>query len=602
MKTFFPSFFGALLGVMIGLLVMGLILIAIVSSAISGQQEKLTTIDDGSVLHVSFGFPIVERGNENTPPVDLGPFGAQGGAGLDFVVEDIAKAAGDDRVEGMFLDISSVSASPASLFTVRESIEAFKDSGKWVIAFSEGYAQGAYFLATVADEVHLYPEGDLDWRGLGAELTFFKKMLDEQNIQVTVLRGRDNKYKSAVEPYLYEKMSDPSREQYSELLGDIWTNMLDEISSARNISVDSLNSMADNLTAMMPAHAYERGMVDGLSYRDQVRDAIRMRLKGEEAAADSTDKDLPLVSLSDYHFVVIEDEERPAFRSDKVAVVFANGAIESGEGDDMTIGSARIAGALRDARTDKSVKAVVLRVNSPGGSALASDVIYRETQLIKEAGKPMIVSMGDLAASGGYYISCSADRIFANPNTITGSIGVFGMIPNVGDFLEDEIGITADWVSTNAHTNIMSLYKPLDDVQYERINEGVSEIYDSFLGIVAEGRGMTTTEVDSIAQGRVWSGEDALDIGLVDELGDLQAAIDYAVQVAELEDYRIKDLPVMIDPLQEFLAGMGAEARADFLKAELGVLYPAYEEAAQVQEMLKWNGVQMRLPYALKIH
>lgn len=602
MKTFFPSFFGALLGVMIGLLIMGLILVAIVSSAISGQQEKLTTIDDGSVLHVSLGFPIVERGNENTPPVDLGPFGAQGGTGLDFIVEDIDKAAGDSRVEGMFLDISSVAASPASLFTIRESIESFQDSGKWVVAFSEGYTQGAYFLATTADEVHLYPQGELDWRGLGAELTFFKKMLDEQNIEVTVLRGPDNKYKSAVEPFLYEKMSDPNREQYSELLGDIWANMLDEISSARNISVDSLNSMADNLSAMMPASALSKGLVDGLSHRDEVREAIRARLSGEDAAADSTDEDLPLVSLDDYHFVVIEDEERAAFRSDKVAVVYANGAIESGEGDDATIGSARIAGALRDARTDKSVKAVVLRVNSPGGSALASDVIYRETQLIKEAGIPMIVSMGDLAASGGYYISCGADRIFANPNTITGSIGVFGMLPNIGNFLEDEIGITADWVATNEHTNIISMYKSLDDVQFARINEGVSDIYYDFLDLVAEGRGMTQAEVDSIAQGRVWSGEDALDIGLVDELGDLEAAVAYAVELAELDEYRIKNLPAMIDPFQEFLSGMGAEARTEFLKAELGALYPAYQQAAQAHEVLQWKGAQMRLPYELVIH
>lgn len=629
MKTFFSSFLGALLGVFIGLLLLGIIVVGMVTSAITDDAERVTSVRNGSVLHVKLDQPIVERGNDELPPIDLGPFGRQGGMGLDHILEDINKAAADDRIPGLFLDIASVAASPASVFQIRDAITAFQDSGKWVIAFSESYSQPAYYLASAADEVYLYPKGMVDWRGLGAELMFFKRMLDEQGIEVQVLRGPDNKYKSAVEPFLTDKMSDPNREQYTALLGDMWSEMLAAIGTSRNLAPATLDQLADSLSGMMPQDALVAGMVDGLLYRDQVRESIRQRLEMEDYDDDEDDdeesdddededddageggesdedgydeKDIRVVSLADYHFAKLKNSEKVTkkFKKDRIAVVYAVGEIVSGQGDDQTIGSERIAEALRDARTDDRIKAVVMRVNSPGGSALASDVIYREARLIQEAGKPFVVSMGDLAASGGYYISACADRIFANPGTITGSIGVFGMLPNVGPFLENEIGVTTDRVNTNAHTTF-SQFTALDERQYAVINASISEIYYTFIELVAKGRGKTVEAVDAMAQGRVWTGNAALELGLVDELGDLDAALAYAAEQAGLDDYYRKDLPKLQNPFEELLKEMGAEARTAWMQDELGPLYSVYEQSADVRRILEWEGPQMRLPYELVI-
>lgn len=619
MKSFFSSFFGAFLGVLIGLLLVVLIVTAMLPS------EEEVSVPADAVLHLTLSDRIIDRGNDQVPPIDLGPLGAKGGTGLNHITEDLERAAADDRISGLFLDVSSVAASPSTLFDLRAAIEQFKESGKWVVAFSEGYTQGAYFLATAADDVFLYPQGDLDFRGLGAELMFYKRLLDEQGIEVTILRGPDNKYKSAVEPYMYDHMSEPNREQYQVLLDGIWDGMLAGISTARGIQTDSLQSMADNLTAMMPHQAEAKGLVDGLKHRDEVMAFMEAKINGAESMPEgsvastmdddeSSDSaaannpfadeiDVEFISRADYRKSETEEEkeDKPSILGDRIAVVYAVGAIESGDGDDETIGSARIAQALRDARTDDKVKAVVLRVNSPGGSALASDVIYRETQLIKEAGKPMIVSMGDLAASGGYYISCGADKIYAGATTITGSIGVYGMIPNAGPFLEETLGITTDRVATAEHTHIMSTYKSMDEVQLAAVNESVTHVYNQFIGLVAGGRGMSIMQVDTIAQGRVWTGADALGLGLVDELGDLEDAIAFAAAEAELDGYRIKNLPLQQDPFKELFGNMGEETRAQLLEQELGPLYQAYQSAVSARDILSWEGPQARLPYTIEI-
>ncbi|MGC6532952.1 MAG: signal peptide peptidase SppA [Flavobacteriales bacterium] len=607
MKTFFSSFLGALVGVFIALLVV----VIVVLSLIPGEPE--IAVETKSVLHLSLDQPIVERGNDDAPAIDLAPFASMGGIGLNHLQEDLARAAVDSRIEGLYLELSSVAASPATLFDVHSAIQAFQDSGKWVVAYGETFSQGAYFLASTADEVLLYPEGGLDFRGLGAELMFYKRMLDGQGIEVTVLRGPDNKYKSAVEPFLYDQMSEPNRKQYNALLGGIWDGMLERISASRAISPDSLNSMANNLSTLMPREALANGLVDRLAHRDEVMRALRDQIQAPEPdstgtlpAEDYTKKvDVELIAWSDYHKAADEasedDAPRATFSGPHVAVVYAVGEIESGEGDDETIGSERIARALRKARTKDKVKAVVLRVNSPGGSALASDVIYRETQLLREAGKPVVVSMGDLAASGGYYISAGADHIFANSSTITGSIGVFGMVPNVGPFLENEIGITTDRVGTNDHANMMSMYRSFDEAELAAINKSITQVYNQFIGLVAEGRGITVEQVDSMAQGRVWTGEDALARGLVDELGDLQDAIDHAAELAEIDLYRTMELPTLINPFEDLLGTAGTQARMQIMEQELGPLFPAYEQAAQVRKILTWQGAQARLPYVLVI-
>ena len=580
-------------------------------SAMSGGEGMVTDVDDNSVLRISMGGAIIERANDNMQQVDLGPFGQQGGIGLNHIIEDIEKAKRDDRIEGIYLHMPSVSAQPSTIYDIREALVDFKESGKWIVCYAETMGQGTYYVASVADEIYMYPEGDLSFLGLSAEMMYFKGLLEKLDIEMQVLRGPNNKYKSAVEPYIKDHMSDPAKEQMTALLDDIWRIMLQGISSSRDISVNELNRIADNMEIIFPSDAVEKGLIDGLKYEDEVNDLLKVKLgiETEFADVDDTDDDedeesddINFVDFSSYRNAYVKDEsDSTDYKSDRVAVVYAVGAIESGEGDDQTIGSERIAGALRNARLDEKVKAVVLRVNSPGGSALASDVIWRETQLIKEAGKPFVVSMGDLAASGGYYISCAADEIFANENTITGSIGVFGMLPNFEKFYNDKLGITFDRVNTNDHADLMSTNKKLDAVQDSAINASITRIYNRFIQIVAEGREMSMANVDSIARGRVWSGIDAQELGLVDQIGDLEAAIDHAAGLADMSNYRLRELPKMIDPLQEFILELTGEAQMSMLKEELGGEAEVYEKIREFKGIIDSKEIQARMPYFLEI-
>ena len=588
------SFF--LVGIVLVLILVGLITSAVVGAL--GGEDGPVSVKDNSVLHITFDGPVLERGNDKGGQIDFATFQPVNGIGLNYFIDDIQKAKEDDRIKGIFLEPSGVMASPSTMQDLREALVDFRESGKWIVAFAEGYGQGAYYLASAADQVYLYPEGSVDFYGLSTELMFYKRMLDKLGVDVQVIRGPNNKYKSAVEGFIREDMSPENREQIETFLNDIWDKMLGDMAQARGVSTDRLNGIADNLLIRLPEHAVEYKLVDGLMYRDQVMDLLLERsglneadadedaeAEKEEASAEGENTDdeenparksaedkLRFVELSKYHKAKLkkdddsdDDDKRT---KDRIAVVYAVGAIESGRGDDQTIGSDRIAEALRDARTDKNVKAVVLRVNSPGGSALASDVIWRETQLIKEAGKPFVVSMGDLAASGGYYIAAGADKIYANATTITGSIGVFGMIPNMENLLEDKIGFTFDRAKTNAHGSYMTVTRPLDEAELAAINESVTDIYTTFISLVADGRGMTPAEVDNIAQGRVWTGIRAKEIGLVDELGDLEAAIEAAAELAGLEDYKLRELPKMVDPFEEFMKELsGEEAAARVLEA-----------------------------------
>ncbi|MFT5184431.1 MAG: protease-4, partial [Flavobacteriales bacterium] len=553
MKDFLKNVFSSMVGFFIGILLLVFLVFIVVVGAIS-SGEGTAELAGNTVLHIKLDQPIVERVSENAQQLELPIFGEEPAIGLKNVIEDIDKASRDERIEGIFLDIESIRASPSSAFDIRNALEDFKASGKWIVAFSEGLSQGGYYMASVADELYLYPEGGLEFTGLSAELMFFKNLLDDLEIEIQILRGPDNKFKSAVEPFMYDKISEANREQLDALLGDIWNDMLTQISASRGSSVADLQQIADSLSIQLPSDAVSYGLVDATKYRDEVLDILREKMGIEDEG------DIDSISLANYNKVELEEEDDTKWDSDRVAVIYAVGEIQSGEGDDNTIGSQRIAEALNDARTDKKVKAIVLRVNSPGGSALASDVIWRQTQLIREDSIPFIVSMGDLAASGGYYIACGADKIYANPGTITGSIGVFGMMPNLQGFYENKIGITHDWVTTGAHANLWSMAKGMDDVQKAAVENSVVAIYERFTSLVAEGRGMTVNDVDSVAQGRVWSGSDALEIGLVDELGNLEDAIEYAAEVAGLENYRTRELPAMLDPIEELMKEMTGQA------------------------------------------
>ncbi|MCH1581693.1 MAG: S49 family peptidase, partial [Flavobacteriales bacterium] len=465
--NFGKQFLASLLGSTLAMIFAGSVLIFIFVGALVGgltsalaegggdlesEFEFGVDIEEGSVLHLTFDAPMAERGMEVPFTIGFGSLEPQTQMGLNHFLSDMERAAEDDRIDGILLQADMISGYPSMLGEVRDALAKFKASGKWVVAWSEIYTQGAYWMSSVADEVYLHPEGGIDMRGMGMETTFYKRMLEDLGVEMTIVRGPDNAYKSAVEPYLRESLSEANREQLTALLEDFWARMGGDIAMARGMSVAELDGHINGLTMRSPRDAQELGFVDGLLYEDELHAMLL-----EKGAAEDEDEESHalLVGYNQYHnpdffedFITTiqlemdggdeeEEDEAPEGEANAVAVVFAVGAIESGQGDDATIGSERIAGALREARLDPEVGAVVLRVNSPGGSALASDVIWRETVLLKEAGKPVVASMSDLAASGGYYISCAADHIMAQPNTITGSIGVFGVLPSAGKLMRE---------------------------------------------------------------------------------------------------------------------------------------------------------------------
>lgn len=613
MGNFFKQVLASFLGSGAAFLIAGFILIfmfvAIITSSITAamngdEDQGETKMTDHAVLHMKLEDPIVERANDKDFQFDFNTLEPVTNLGLNHIIKDLDKASKDDRIRGIFLDLTTVSASPATMETIREALEDFKTGGKWIVAYAESYSLGTYYLASAADETYLYPEGSLDFRGLGTELMFFKNMLEDLDIEVEVVRGPNNKYKSAVEPFMYDGMSEPNREQMQVLLGDIWAEMCKEIGENRNLSPEKLNMIADSLEVRVAADAVSTGLIDGLKYRDEVIAMLEAKSgiqpsDANEDGEEGSDDGLDLVSIKYYHKAKLKDGLMSKLRGkDRVAVVYAVGEIRSGEGDDMTIGSDRIARALREAREDEKVKAVVLRVNSPGGSALASDVIWRETELIKAADKPFVVSMGDLAASGGYYISAGADKIFANENTITGSIGVFGLIPNAEGFFNNKLGITFDRVGTNAHSGMMAVTKPLDDAEMAMLNESVESIYDRFTQLVADGRGMTQEDVDAIGQGRVWTGSRAIEVRLVDEIGNLDDAIAEAAEMAGLEDYHEKELPEFVDPFEELMKELSGEVKMQQMMEATGIPARYIHQVEQVKYMItEGDKIQARMPY-----
>ncbi len=598
--NFFKVLLASLLGTFLALFLLIMIFVGLISAAVSGQ-EKEVTVSDNSILHIELDNLIVERGQESEFNFNPSTFESEHNTGLNHFIKDLQRAKTDDKIKGVFLEIGDFMGQPSSLKDMRDALLDFKLSGKWVVAYSEGYSQAGYYMASAANEVYLYPAGEIDWRGLNAERVFFKKMLDKLGIEAQVLRGPNNKYKSAVEPFIYEHMSDESKAQTATYISDIWRVMLDEIAASRNVSTADLNLLADSLALFDVQKAIDSKLIDGTLYEDQVMTNLKNKLGIADAQNTKSDKDLKFLSIRDYHKSDSgkNKDGKSDFSKDKIAVVYAVGEIQSGEGNDDIIGSVRIAEALKNAREDDKVKAIILRVNSPGGSALASDVIWRETQLIKQSGKPFYVSMGDFAASGGYYISCAADRIFANPNTITGSIGVFGIIPNLQKFWEDKIGITFDQYETNPHADIMSTNKPMDEKEIQALEKYIAKIYYEFIGKVAEGRHKSSAEeVDGMGQGRVWSGEDALGLGLVDEMGGLQKCISAIAAKAGITDYAIKELPEMIDPFEKLVEDLTGQKKAAVMQEVLGEQYYLYKN---LQTVLEMKGVQARLPYSIEI-
>ncbi len=592
--TFWKTVWATLVGNIIASII-GTILTVVVIAAIIGalSSSDSVTIENESILKIKLENSFTERGLD-TPSFNLD--GAEDRIALRDLERVLRFAKSDERIEGVYLNIGAIESAPAMLLEIHNAILDFKTSGKWIIAYSESYSQAGYFLASAANEIYMYPTGTFDWHGLNAEVMFYKKLLDNLEIEAQVIRGPNNKFKSAVEPFIYDHMSDENRLQMATFIDDIWKVMCEKISAQRGVSVEELNAAATSLRFINNNKLLQSKLIDGLLYPDEIAAKMSARLKDKGKLENEQKIEKEIISYSSYLDIVkMEDKASDVAQ---VAVVYAIGGIESGMGDDETIGSDRIAKALREARLDDGIKAVVLRVSSPGGSALASDVIWRETELLKQSGKVFVVSMGDYAASGGYYIACGADRIFAQPNTITGSIGVFGIIPNLQNFLDHKLGITFDAYKTHEHANMMTLTSPLDTVQKRAMQDMVSNIYNDFTSKVAKGRNKTQNYVDSIGQGRVWSGEDAMAIGLVDEMGGLREAIAYASAKAGVSSNSILELPEMLDPLEEFFNDISGESEDAVLSRLLGSRYKNYLDIRQLSHGGK---IQTRLPFYITV-
>ena len=592
MKIFWKAFFASLLALLVGTILVILLLVGMIS-ALTSFKDQIVTIKSQSLLVVKLDGRIVER-KSNNPFEDLELPGIKmsNTTGLNQILSCIEKAKTDDRIKGIYLELSEVNSGYATVEEIRNALIDFKSSGKFIYSYSDMISQKAYYLASVSDSLILNPMGMFDFRGLNAEHTFFKKALDKFGIEMQVVRGKNNKFKSAVEPYLFDKMSDASREQTTVYLKSIWNHLLKGISEKRGIPVDSLNSYADGVMTFQKADvALKHHFFDNLKYKDQVLADFR-KLTGL-----GVNDEIPVVSVGEYDKVP-KNIEAGGLAKDRIAIVYASGEIDGGTDGPYQIDSKEVSKGIREARTDSAVKAIVLRVNSPGGSAFGSEVIWREVILAQKV-KPVIVSMGDYAASGGYYISCGADAILANPTTITGSIGVFGTIPNLSGLLTDKIGITFDNVSTNNHSDMPSMTRKMTPFEKNLMQSYVESTYNTFLSHVAEGRKRSTASVDSIGQGRVWSGENGKLNGLVDEFGGLNDAVKLAASKANLKRFRIKELPKQKDTFEELMKSLSTKLQTTILQSKFGETYHLWETFSREAHA---NGIYARMPYNLEIN
>lgn len=587
MRQFLKFTLASMVGFFLMSLLAFFIFMGIIMASISSFDKKETvTVPDKTILMVSFDQPIAERSSDN-PFDNMRLFGGSRAKslGLNDILLNIKKASEDANVKGMYMEMSDVPSGQATVEEIRNALVDFKKKGKFIVSYGEIFTQKAYYLASVSDKIYLNPVGMFEFKGLSAETMFFKGLLDKLYVQPQIIRH--GKFKSAVEPFILDKMSDASKQQSNALVSSIWNHMLANISDSRKIAQDDLNTIANELKVQTPQDAISLKLVDNILYKDQVLDELKGRVNISNA------KDLKFMSLNKYANSTTKSNNA----SDRIAVVYAYGDIVSGNGSNDNIGSERISKAIRQARLDEKVKAIVLRVNSPGGSALASDVIWREMILAKKV-KPIVVSMGDVAASGGYYISCAANKIFAYPNTITGSIGVFGIIPNMKEMFNKKLGITFDGVKTNTYADFIPVTRPMTESEKKIMTKGVETTYATFITHVGEGRNMRPESVDSIGQGRVWSGVDAKRIGLIDEFGGINEAIKEAAKLAKLSTYRIKELPERKDAFTQFLEELTGEYATRVAKKEMGAAYPYFKALKRMQTM---QGVQAMMPYDIEI-
>ncbi len=583
-------FLGNVLATIVGLFVFcmisffGILLIG----ALFGRGDETVSVKSNSVIELD----LSKIHNDYAGKVnykDFDYFKAKHN-GLSDVLKAIQYAKTDSKIKGISILNSTSDFGIAQTKALRDQLEDFKTSGKFIYSYANAYSQKEYYLNSVANSIYINPIGELDFKGLSAEIMFYKDLEEKSGLKMEVIRH--GKYKSAVEPFLENKMSDANREQTTQLLKSIWSSVIVDISKSRKVSVERLNQIADGLLARTPEMAKTEKLIDKIAYEDVYHDDIKKALHID------SDKNYGSVSIADYSEKIATSTINFEAK-DKIAIIYAQGEIGNGEGDVNVIGEGSMRRSLQEARKDKNVKAIVLRVNSPGGNALTSELIWREIELTKKV-KPVVVSMGDYAASGGYYISCNADKIYAEANTITGSIGVFGILPNFAEAAK-KIGLTVEQVKTNANASEYSPFRPLDDSYKGFAQEGVEKIYATFVNRVAAGRKLTFEQVDAIGQGRVWSGQDAIRIGLVDKIGGMNDAIKEAARLGKTTKYRTQDFPEFEKDFSDILSKFGlAQSKESMIKEEIGE--QNYAILQHIKQMTSQKGVQARMAYELKIN
>ncbi|MFM2369180.1 MAG: hypothetical protein RL619_1480 [Bacteroidota bacterium] len=584
------KFLGNVLATIIGIFIFFMLFFfgILIIGAIFGGESEGVTVKNNSVIELNLKeIKNDYAGKFKDPWVNI--FSDGNNIGLTDIITAIEEAKTDVDIKGISILNDESQLGMAQSKALRDALEDFKKSGKFVMAYANSYSQREYYLNSVAKPIYLNPVGEMDFKGLSAEIMFFKDFQEKSGVKMEVIRH--GKYKSAVEPFLENKMSDANREQTSALLNSIWNAVSTDISKSRNISITKLNEIANGLLARTPEMAKSKGLVDIVAYEDVYHNAIKNLLKVEK------DEDYNKVTILDYAKKVATTSKNTD-ANDKIAIIYAQGEIHSGEGDVDVIGEGSMRRSLIEARKDKNVKAIVLRIDSPGGNALTSDLIWREVELTKKV-KPVVVSMGNYAASGGYYIACNANKIFAENNTITGSIGVFGILPNFSQ-LTKKIGINVEQIKTHENAARYSPFVPLNENLKAVTLEEIEHIYKTFVTHVAEGRKMTFAQVDAIAQGRVWAGSDAVKIGLVDKIGGLNDAIHEAAALAKTNSYSTQNYPEYEKDFNDLLANLPfARSKESFIKEEIGE--ENYKIMEEVKRLQAQKGVQAMMPFKINI-
>lgn len=589
MKSFLKYTLATITGIIISTFLIMIVFLGILG-AMMAASDKPVTLESNSILHLKVNQDIPDR----TPlsPIQFDPitFTISSRVGLNDILKNLEKAREDPNIKGIYLESGFVAPGISTVEELRNALIDFKSSGKFIIAYAnEVMPQSFYYLASVADKVYLNPVAIFEFVGLRSEVMFYKGAFDKLGVDMQIIRHGE--FKSAVEPYVRKDMSSQNKEQIFTYIQSVWEHMLIHISDSRDIPVDTLNQLADELAIQLPGDAVAYGLVDAVKYHDEIID----ELKGQSGI--ESDKNLRLVSMTKYSRVP-KDRGGKGLAKDKIAIVYATGIIGLGEGSETSIGGSTFIKAFRAVRKDTNIKAIVLRINSPGGSAMVSEHLWREISMAAEA-KPLVVSMGNLAASGGYYIAAPADVVIAHPTTLTGSIGVLATIPNLQTLMNDKLGLTFDVVKTNEYADFGSIYRPLKPGEEAFLINSIEHTYDTFLERVSNGRHLEKTYVDEIGQGRIWGGIKAKEIGLIDEFGGLQTAIELASDSCGIEEYRIVEYPKFEDPFEKLLKSLSGDILIRYQHRLLGTYYQIFQE---VEEISKTRGVQAMLPFHFEMY